>query len=155
MVVYECETDVDDEDRKKRPYRVRCGACEGCKTLKNCGDCAACSTRHPLKFCLKRRCSQLQFPREKKREDHEDVLEDLAKYIGDKGGSPEEILNYWRVEVSTRKEGATAGGQDTYFYNQQGKKFRSRTEVADALGIVVAAQDGPAKKKQKKSSSSS
>ncbi|XP_066285297.1 nucleolar protein dao-5-like [Branchiostoma lanceolatum] len=36
----------------------------------------------------------------------------------------------WTKKVVLRQSGATAGKTDTYFYSPEGKKFRSRTEIA-------------------------
>lgn len=41
----------------------------------------------------------------------------------------------WRAEVVTRKEGRSIGTKDTYYYAPDGRRFRSRREVAVQLSL--------------------
>ena len=55
------------------------------------------------------------------------------------------------VTVEARKMGSTAGSSDMYYYNEVGKKFRSRADVARFLKLSSA----PVKKSRKTPSNSS
>ena len=41
----------------------------------------------------------------------------------------------WRIEVLTRKSGATSGTTDKYYISPAGKKFRSFSKVKEDLGM--------------------
>eukprot|EP00877_Chromochloris_zofingiensis_P004906 jgi/Chrzof1/14416/Cz09g02040.t1 len=47
----------------------------------------------------------------------------------------------WRAEVVTRKEGRSIGTKDTYYYAPDGRRFRSRREVAVQLSLGVGSKD--------------
>jgi hypothetical protein len=42
----------------------------------------------------------------------------------------------WRVESKTRKTGKSAGTVDFYYYDPNGKRYRSQVEVQRALGLI-------------------
>jgi len=50
-------------------------------------------------------------------------------------GGTAELLAGWFAHSEVRKEGATAGTSDTYFFTPEGKRFRSRAEVARSFGL--------------------
>lgn len=128
--------------------RVRCGACEGCRSV-DCGECAACKnmpkyggTGSAKQVCVKRRCQNLQPPGPtsqrsiRRGQSADDLLGSLAKFIDRCGGDGDAVRARWRVCIGMRKAGATAGARDVYFYNEHGQRFRSRAEVARALGLA-------------------
>ncbi|KOO31201.1 hypothetical protein Ctob_004684 [Chrysochromulina tobinii] len=73
-----------------------------------------------------------------------ELLASLAKYLEHCGGSAEMITG-WYTMTEFRKEGATAGTYDSYFFNKKGKRFRSRAEVARHFNLEAA----PAKRESK------
>ncbi|KOO53197.1 myb domain-containing protein, partial [Chrysochromulina tobinii] len=65
------------------------------------------------------------------------LLASLAEYLENCGGSTE-MINGWYTKTEFRKEGATAGTYDSYFFNAQGKRFRSRAEIARHFNLEPA-----------------
>jgi methyl-CpG-binding domain protein 4 len=61
------------------------------------------------------------------------TLAALAAYVRNLGGG--RLPPGWRVDVRTRGRGASAGQTDAYFVSPRGARFRSRREVARALGL--------------------
>jgi len=80
-------------------------------------------------------------------------LEGLRRYVscigghGPHGSVGRALLDGWVARSEVRKAGSTAGTVDTYFFNPEGKKFRSRVDVARFLGLEPPAP--PPKKRQK------
>ena len=64
------------------------------------------------------------------------MLTALAEYISSCGGDGDYVLSTFLVKLETRREGSTAGTSDVYYFNDRGRRFRSRAEVARALGLV-------------------
>ena len=54
------------------------------------------------------------------------------------------MVDGWTTKTEVRKEGSSAGTSDTYFINQNGKRFRSRTEIARFFGLEVAPRSSKA-----------
>jgi Methyl-CpG binding domain len=46
-----------------------------------------------------------------------------------------------RVQVQIRREGASAGGSDAYFFDPDGTKYRSKKQVALHLGLIEGAAE--------------
>ena len=44
----------------------------------------------------------------------------------------------WYTKTETRKEGSTAGTFDTYFFSPEGKRFRSKAEIARHFNLDAA-----------------
>lgn len=152
---YGSETEEIEKKRKNGGVRVvngaaarRCGACDGCRLSVDCGACAACKTakvggKRPAKqVCIKRRCQNLKRrPTQatgranRGSQPQGNLLESLVQFIQDCGGDGDIIRSHWRVEVETRKGGATANKAETFFYNEQGRRFRSKNDVARSLGL--------------------
>jgi hypothetical protein len=61
------------------------------------------------------------------------ALTALQAYVRSLGGG--RLPPGWRVDVRTRGSGASAGHTDAYFVSPDGTRFRSRREVARALGL--------------------
>ena len=61
----------------------------------------------------------------------------LDAYLVNMGGVAGTLLKGWTVRVDVRRTGGTAGETDLYFFDERGKKFRSRLEVARHLGLAV------------------
>jgi methyl-CpG-binding domain protein 4 len=61
------------------------------------------------------------------------ALTALQAYVRSLGGG--RLPRGWRVDVRTRGSGASAGHTDAYFVSPDGTRFRSRREVARALGL--------------------
>ena len=53
-------------------------------------------------------------------------------------GGEASMIAGWRTELYDRPTGNSAGTTDRYFYDTSGKKFRSRSEIARALGLSGA-----------------
>ncbi|KAH8060346.1 SET domain-containing protein [Aureococcus anophagefferens] len=68
---------------------------------------------------------------------YEQAMIDLAKAVELWGGEASMIAG-WRTELYDRPTGNSAGTTDRYFYDTSGKKFRSRAEIARALGLSGA-----------------
>ncbi len=68
---------------------------------------------------------------------HAALLEALSAYLRGCGGAS--LPPGWRAEVKTRGSGASAGHVDVYFLSPDGKRCRSRLEVARHLGLAGAA----------------
>lgn len=153
---YGSEAEEIEKKRKNGGVRVvngasarRCGLCEGCRLTVDCGVCAACKTKAKLggkgsakQVCIKRRCQNLKrrpaptASRANRGSQPQDtLLESLVQFIQDCGGDGDVIRSHWRVEVETRKGGATANKAETFFYNEQGRRFRSKNDVARSLGL--------------------
>ena len=61
------------------------------------------------------------------------------------------MVDGWYTKTEFRKEGATAGTYDTYFFSPQGKRFRSRAEIARWFSLTAApAPRGPGKSAEAK-----
>ncbi|KAJ8598867.1 hypothetical protein CTAYLR_010465 [Chrysophaeum taylorii] len=65
------------------------------------------------------------------------AMEELARFVESCGGEASMVAS-WRTEVYTRSTGRSAGDLDRYFYDEAGKKYRSRAEIARALGLAGA-----------------
>lgn len=65
------------------------------------------------------------------------ALEQLAEFVESCGGS-QAMVAAWHTELFDRSTGRSAGGTDRYFFDGDGKKYRSRAEVARALGLEGA-----------------
>lgn len=65
------------------------------------------------------------------------ALEQLAEFVESCGGS-QAMVAAWHTELYDRSTGRSAGGTDRYFFDSEGKKYRSRAEVARALGLEGA-----------------
>ena len=63
-------------------------------------------------------------------------LEGLDSYLVSLGGLPNLVSN-WRIRVDVRQTGGSAGETDLYFFDEAGRKFRSRLEVARHFGIAL------------------
>lgn len=152
MSIFDADTDYgSDADEPVSPAKVRrmrCGVCDGCRAPE-CGECPPCKdkiknggTGKIHRACRKRRCIDMQprppaRPRVNRNMSERDMLESLALFVMDSGGDRQSVVDDWRVAVETRKGGATAGTRDIYYYNDKGKRFRSKTEVARYLGLDV------------------
>lgn len=66
--------------------------------------------------------------------DAEDQLSKLSDYIKTLGG---DLGAGWKVERKVRGAGNTAGHCDIYYFSPEGKRYRSRTEIAKVLGLEV------------------
>jgi len=64
------------------------------------------------------------------------MLGALAEYISCCGGDGNYVLSTFSATLEYRKEGSTAGTSDIYYFNESGRRFRSRADVARALGLV-------------------
>ena len=65
------------------------------------------------------------------------LLQSLAEYLEMCGGS-QSMVDGWYTKTEFRKEGATAGTYDSYFFSPQGKRFRSRAEIARFFALEAA-----------------
>lgn len=71
-----------------------------------------------------------------------DPFEALVAYITAYGGD-EDMVRGWEVRTDVRVGGATAGRPDLYFISYpEGKRFRSKAEVARHLGVLPRGQGG-------------
>ena len=52
------------------------------------------------------------------------------------------MIDGWYSRIEVRKEGASAGTFDTYFFAPEGRRFRSRAEVARFFGLEPAPRYG-------------
>ncbi|EGB03425.1 hypothetical protein AURANDRAFT_72724 [Aureococcus anophagefferens] len=73
------------------------------------------------------------------------MLVALSEYISSCGGDGNHVLSTFSATIEVRKEGSTAGTSDIYYYDDSGRRFRSRAEVARALGLVPLT-GGPGRK---------
>ena len=48
------------------------------------------------------------------------------------------MVDGWHTKTEIRREGNTAGTSDTYFFNPNGKRFRSRAEIARYFELEAA-----------------
>ncbi|BDA49369.1 probable lysine-specific demethylase 5A at C-terminar half [Coccomyxa sp. Obi] len=64
--------------------------------------------------------------------DAQQLLDRLKEDILKKGGKWDDR---WRVESKMRTSGNTAGTWDSYYFNPEGKRFRSRQEIMKMLGL--------------------
>lgn len=67
------------------------------------------------------------------RKDTDKLLEKLRDEVAQLDGTLEEG---WTVKANVRTGGATAGTYDVYYIAPNGKRYRSRTEVFRALGLI-------------------
>ena len=65
------------------------------------------------------------------------LLDSLGAYLETCGGT-RSMVDGWYTKTEYRKEGATAGTNDSYFFSPQGKRFRSRVEVVTFLELHEA-----------------
>jgi len=72
------------------------------------------------------------------------LLASLGDYLENCGGT-HAMIEGWYTKTEFRKEGATAGTYDSYFFNSQGKRFRSKAEIARYFSLEAA----PAKRENK------
>ena len=77
-------------------------------------------------------------PVRREERDNDEVLRLLQVYITGCGGR-EGALDGWSTYCETRKSGTTEGTTDQYFVARNGKRFRSRAEVARHLRLDPAA----------------
>ncbi|KOO22550.1 swi snf matrix actin dependent regulator of subfamily member 5 [Chrysochromulina tobinii] len=75
----------------------------------------------------------------------EKLLASLAEYLETCGGSAEMIIGWYTKTGWYNKQGATEGTTYSYFINTQGKRFRSRAEIARHFNLEAA----PAKREYK------
>ena len=61
----------------------------------------------------------------------------LRKFVVVCGGE-ESLVDGWRTELYDRSTGHSAGTTDRYWYDRQGGRYRSRAEIARALGLSGA-----------------
>ena len=61
------------------------------------------------------------------------LIRSLAEYLESCGGT-RDMVDGWHTKTEIRREGNTAGTSDTYFFNPNGKRFRSRAEIARCIG---------------------
>ena len=71
------------------------------------------------------------------------VLASLGDYLEKCGGS-HTMIEGWYTKTEFRKEGVTAGTYDSYFFNSQGKRFRSKAEIARYFSLEAAPAMAPA-----------
>ena len=71
------------------------------------------------------------------------LLRSLAEYLEACGGT-RDMVDGWYTKTEIRREGNTAGTSDTYFFNPQGKRFRSRAEIARFFELEAAPRRNPA-----------
>ena len=64
------------------------------------------------------------------------LLKTLSEYLENCGGS-RSMVDGWYTRTEYRKDGATAGTYDTYFFTPSGKRFRSRAEIARYFHLEV------------------
>lgn len=57
----------------------------------------------------------------------------LKEYVEQLGGT---LADGWTVTIKVRQGGKSAGSSDAYFISPEGVRYRSRTEVASALGLT-------------------
>ena len=62
---------------------------------------------------------------------------DLRKFVAVCGGDEAQVEG-WRTELYDRSTGHSAGTSDRYWYDRKGRRFRSRAEIARALGLSGA-----------------
>ena len=67
----------------------------------------------------------------------QEALAVLRTYVEQCGGEGSAI-DGWTTELYSRSIGNSAGTTDRYFFDASGKKFRSRAEIARALGLSGA-----------------
>ena len=76
-------------------------------------------------------------------EPSQQLLRTLAEYLESCGGS-RDLVDGWYTKTEVRREGNSAGTIDTYFFNVEGKRFRSRGEIARFFGLEAAPSKNPA-----------
>ncbi|KAH8046536.1 potassium:proton antiporter [Aureococcus anophagefferens] len=67
----------------------------------------------------------------------EQAMEELEDAVEEWGGDAS-MLDGWRTEVHDRPTGSSAGTTDRYYFDEFGKRFRSKAEIARALGLAGA-----------------
>ena len=65
------------------------------------------------------------------------LLQGLADYLENCGGT-QDMVDGWYTKTEFRMEGATAGTYDSYFFSPQGKRFRSKAEIARYFNLEAA-----------------
>ena len=71
----------------------------------------------------------------------EQAMEELEDAVEEWGGDAS-MLDGWRTEVHDRPTGSSAGTTDRYYFDEFGKRFRSKAEIARALGLAGAPAPG-------------
>ncbi|KAH8077166.1 potassium:proton antiporter [Aureococcus anophagefferens] len=69
----------------------------------------------------------------------EQAMEELEDAVEEWGGDAS-MLDGWRTEVHDRPTGSSAGTTDRYYFDEFGKRFRSKAEIARALGLAAPAR---------------
>ena len=59
-------------------------------------------------------------------------------HVREQCGGEGSAIDGWTTELYSRSIGNSAGTTDRYFFDSSGKKFRSRAEIARALGLSGA-----------------
>lgn len=78
------------------------------------------------------------------------LLQTLAEYLESCGGQ-QSLVDGWYTKTEYRNQGATTGTYDSYFVSPQGKRFRSRAEIARYFALEAApAPRGPGKSAEAK-----
>ena len=67
---------------------------------------------------------------------HTKLCEGILEFGGDA-----DVMKNWSVQVFRRRGGVTGGTIDVVYFNPRHKKFKSRTEVAVALGLIPYARN--------------
>jgi len=122
--------------------KSRCLKCEGC-LAKECGECDPCLDRESRggpgrirEICVKRRCAELGYAGQPKAPPSEStIIEQLRQYLAECGAG-DDAARGWTAKATQRTGGDTEGHYDIYFFSPQGKKCRSRAEVARLIGVV-------------------
>ncbi|KAL1524405.1 hypothetical protein AB1Y20_019300 [Prymnesium parvum] len=76
-------------------------------------------------------------PRVEHSDECERTMKDLAEYLTSRGGSAS-MVDGWYVRTEYRKEGMTKGTYDKYFFTPNGKRFRSKAEIARFFDLAMA-----------------
>ena len=70
-------------------------------------------------------------------EGEDEQIRSLAAYLESRGGT-RDMVDGWRANTETRREGRFAGYSDRYFFDPSGKRFRSHPEVARHFKLEAA-----------------